>query len=575
MSPDEQPASSPKTPDRAQGIQTRTVAMKEQAEKEQAEREQAETEQAAPKDSIDRAAKLFWPIFAVIVLIFFLYSKFAPGNQALIFLEASPTQPLQISGAVMFKGAPLSKGTISLVFDDPKKNQYLAGTILSIDEGGKFTVSGPELEAVTASEEGPNVTSKTAESRKPLRVAAEFSGQTQEEEKGKTPTTPTAVTGNATLYLNCSPPVSKQKFWGSLIIMFGVGTYLVTMFTGQLTQRKARLLFSTSYIVIFLSLALPIYGIVLVSRSPDAIELMQQAAIGLVKGTASTIPTPQWLLNLGGAVSPAAKELPTGTEASQPNEGLKARVPNESVVPVSPNRPQQQSATFTKNDGTDEALFRVRGGLAVPFYVVFLAMLGAGINMTKKVPDIQRRHDTEPLQKDERTLTGSVMAAVLKPSDLRPKTEQEITTTFEIRKELIDNYMGLISAPFLAIAVYYLLQVVATNVAEPVLVVVSFATGFISDSIVTRITSLATEWIAKKASEDAKEKAAKEQAEKEQAAKEEAEKEEAAKEQAAKGQAAKEKAAKEQAAKEKAAKEQAAKEQAEKEQAEREQGANE
>jgi hypothetical protein len=53
----------------------------------------------------------------------------------------------------------------------------------------------------------------------------------------------------------------------------------------------------------------------------------------------------------------------------------------------------------------------------------------------------------------------------------------------------------LISAPFLAIAVYYLLQVAATNVAEPVIVVVSFATGFISHKIITAITAFASKTI--------------------------------------------------------------------------------
>jgi hypothetical protein len=36
----------------------------------------------------------------------------------------------------------------------------------------------------------------------------------------------------------------------------------------------------------------------------------------------------------------------------------------------------------------------VRGGLAVPFYVIILAILGASINMTKKVPPIQKSYYT-------------------------------------------------------------------------------------------------------------------------------------------------------------------------------------
>jgi hypothetical protein len=57
--------------------------------------------------------------------------------------------------------------------------------------------------------------------------------------------------------------------------------------------------------------------------------------------------------------------------------------------------------------------------------------------------------------------------------------------------------MYLLAAPFLAIAVYYLLQVVATNTATPVLVLMAFSTGLISDSIVTRITTFANETIGR------------------------------------------------------------------------------
>jgi hypothetical protein len=57
--------------------------------------------------------------------------------------------------------------------------------------------------------------------------------------------------------------------------------------------------------------------------------------------------------------------------------------------------------------------------------------------------------------------------------------------------------MYLLAAPFLAIAVYYLLQVVATTTATPVLVVMAFATGLISDTIVSGITRFAESALAK------------------------------------------------------------------------------
>jgi hypothetical protein len=129
-----------------------------------------------------------------------------------------------------------------------------------------------------------------------------------------------------------------------------------------------------------------------------------------------------------------------------------------------------------------------------------LAMLGGGINMTKKVPDIQKRYDVQALPPETQGLVRSALTMPLSFLGLGPliatQTKDQRDTVQGIRKELIDSYMGLISAPFLAIAVYYLLQIVATTVTEPVLVIVSFATGFISDSLVTAITTFATNAIA-------------------------------------------------------------------------------
>src|SRR5438105_9684033 len=60
-----------------------------------------------------------------------------------------------------------------------------------------------------------------------------------------------------------------------------------------------------------------------------------------------------------------------------------------------------------------------------------------------------------------------------------------------IRKQLIQTYMYFLSAPFLAVAVYYLLQVIASSVAEPVLVVIAFASGLMSNAAVGAIMAFA------------------------------------------------------------------------------------
>jgi len=70
-------------------------------------------------------------------------------------------------------------------------------------------------------------------------------------------------------------------------------------------------------------------------------------------------------------------------------------------------------------------------------------------------------------------------------------SHDQIVCAFGIREELIRNYMYLLSAPFLGIAVYYLLQVIATEVNQPVLVLMSFATGLTSELIISSIITFA------------------------------------------------------------------------------------
>ena len=426
----------------------------------------------------DKSWIVIGSIFLLIILGAFAYGFVGPHNQAQVFLETSARSPNQLSGTVLFKGAPVSEGTVHLVLEDPKKDRYLASAILPVREGGKFATSGNESLVFAGSNKKPQ----------PLRVTATFSGQERGEKKDKAPT---RLQGNATLYLNYPPPAEKWVTWGSFIIAALLGIALIILFTDGLKRCKARQLFSITYMMCFVSLSVPIWAIAVVSKSEHAVDIMEQAPVGLIKGTAKNIERPQWLVNVGGAVVPA-QEVPTKEEtgaspakvepAKEPETGrlspVDAPTATSSATPQRSRTPQENTALDEPRQVPGFAL--VRGGLAVPFYVIILAMLGAGINMTKKVPDIQK------------TYNCSVLPRLRKQGRIDPEQAAAIS---EIRKELIDNYMALISAPFLAIAVYYLLQVAAANVAEPVIVVVSFATGFISHKIITAITAFASKTI--------------------------------------------------------------------------------
>ena len=131
----------------------------------------------------------------------------------------------------------------------------------------------------------------------------------------------------------------------------------------------------------------------------------------------------------------------------------------------------------------------------MPFYVLLLAMFGAGINMTLKVPGIQRSYEDvlsearspawNPFTATWRLLRGQTEAPAAVSTVVSRKTAGDI------RRELIENYMYLLSAPLLAVAMYYLLQVLAEQVTQPVLVIMAFATGLISKAVIGGIIDLA------------------------------------------------------------------------------------
>ena len=63
------------------------------------------------------------------------------------------------------------------------------------------------------------------------------------------------------------------------------------------------------------------------------------------------------------------------------------------------------------------------------------------------------------------------------------------------RVELLNQYMYLISAPFLAIVAYYLLELLGVASKQPIVVLISFSVGLISERIVSSILGVATGYL--------------------------------------------------------------------------------
>lgn len=433
---------------------------------------------------------LFWVLVIGGVLFFVLRE-----HRGEIFLDVS-TQPERVSGIVIFEGVPVRDGTLHVVVADARSRRYRAGMTLPVKDGKFSALLQPPL--------------GFADGGRAWRIAAEFHGTAA---GGKDETK--VVTGDATRYLNTSPPLGERFLWSVAISVAVLLIFQLILFTGDLGSKKARLLFMLMYFFTFFSLALPIAVSLVVAQHEDLMHSMEASPIGLVKAKTMVSSEPQWLVNIGGRVKPAPPTAAGSPDAQTERavEGDAAGTPGVRTAaaaepdgasavpsggsgegdaaepPAAGAATPQETANRSGNEPDKDKM--VEGGVAVPFYVVLLAMFGAGINMTLKVPVIQRSYE-DVFPEDRTSWLFTSLAAPLKL--LRGQTEAPMMsrkTAGDIRRDLIENFMYLLSAPLLAIAVYYLLQVLAEEVTQPVLVLMAFATGLVSKAVIGGIIQFA------------------------------------------------------------------------------------
>lgn len=403
--------------------------------------------------------------FAFWILLFgFLAWRHIYTKEADIMLAVSPAAHFAINGMASYDGRAVSTGKVELVFQEALTQRFISSTVLDVGADGTFAVASNASPALVAT-------------NRAVRITATLTGMARQADKNEL----VPVQGQEVLYTNYSPPLKKWTVWGNLSVLAVICFLLVFLFTGRPTQKKVRWLFSVSYLMTFLAIALPLAGIVIISQSHYLMSLMERSPVGLVKGKPKGVTDSQWLVNIGGIVTVPVEqaELESTRQAT--------------------NAPSEGSA-----DDSMDALAapkQITGGIAIPFYVVLLALLGAGINMTRLLPDIQARY----LQGILRMERGKhfLQATIEAPLSMFTSTDdtspdKNFETVVNIRKEIIQQYMFLLSAPFLAIAVYYLIQIVAENIAEPVLVIMAFSAGLISESVVKAIVTFAEKRLAVK-----------------------------------------------------------------------------
>ena len=156
----------------------------------------------------------------------------------------------------------------------------------------------------------------------------------------------------------------------------------------------------------------------------------------------------EWFLNIGGAA-----------RMRRDGAGVQERDFRPAVAGDSPGTAKNGSDIDYWIDRKLFAPATVHGGLAVPMYVITLALMGATVSLARKVPEYQRR----AIDAEDKTMTGPRMREALE---------------FEV--------LQVLSAPLIAITAYNVIT--PSNMGGSA--ALGFASGFASEPLLMAIRSL-------------------------------------------------------------------------------------
>jgi len=253
--------------------------------------------------------------------------------------------------------------------------------------------------------------------------------------------------------------------------------WFLYLFTGFVNEQKLNQIVLFCYVFCFVAIVIPLMSL-LIPLAPSWFKnIMIYGPIGIVHGcvlppTSPPAPSPtspngssvadsrrwvpnelicasgadQWVLNIGGVTEIEG----SASEKSEPSAKDKEGSPSEKSEP---------SAKDKNSASPSWPRMHIRGGMAVPLYVVMLSLMGGAVSMTRRVPEYQKR----ALDIDDRDMT-----------------------LHYARENLVFQIMQVISAPLIAVTFYYLIE--PTSGAQSVLL--GFAAGFASEPILLAIRAL-------------------------------------------------------------------------------------
>lgn len=126
--------------------------------------------------------------------------------------------------------------------------------------------------------------------------------------------------------------------------------------------------------------------------------------------------------------------------------------------------PGSAASAVNTDTSTPRRHHEVIGGLAVPFFVLVMAFIGGAVSLSRRIPEYQRRLHPNYIPTD-------------KECRMRP---------FEAREVVVFQIMQLISAPFLAVATWFIVSPMSLTAAATL----AFGTGFASEPLLLMIRGL-------------------------------------------------------------------------------------
>ena len=243
------------------------------------------------------------------------------------------------------------------------------------------------------------------------------------------------------------------------------------------------------------------------SATPSAFyRAMVDSPVGLVRGCVHTRKETEWELSCPTpAPSPQAIATPGITAPTDPAQASSAHAP---ATPVAKPEDTYAGQWLFKIGGTAlsddqnvpsaarSALFypvTVYGGLAVPWYFIMLAIMGAAVSMARRVPEYQRDvHVPDPTD-DGKTPDAAADPANAPPTPKDdgkspgPDGKSNTLSPVQVRELLVFQIMQVLSAPLIAITAYNAMMPTSRSSS----VALAFASGFASESVLLVISSIA------------------------------------------------------------------------------------